>query len=182
MSLEVNNGNAGVIGRMFARQNVQGLYGKQKTAVDAVDEKNPAAVDRVDLSPFAPKPLAASMVELAAETAQKLNTTGRLTSDETEALREDRVYAAIATLIASGVNSRAGSTLKGWPGGIPAPTSAEIEAAYRRLSQRLDRVEDAENPDSAQRTRTSVLEKARNINFGELAARMYSMVPAMSGA
>lgn len=181
MSLQVSGGDAGVIGRMFARRNIQDLYTRKRPAVEAAEEMGAAPVDRVDLSPQAPRPLSASYVESAAGTAQKLAGRGKLTSDETQSLREDRVFAAISTLIAVGADPDGGAGLKGWPGGIPAPTGAEMEAAYRRLAQRLDRVDDASDPETAKRGRSAVLEKVRNVDFGELAARMFSLVPALGG-
>ena len=174
MALQVSGNNPGTIGRMFARQNVQDLYGRQKSVVETADVKSPDQVDRVVLSSQAPKPLSASLVEDAMGTGKKLSGKGRLTADEEDALREDRVFAAVAMLAALGTEAE--TRLPGWPGGLPAPTREEMEAAYRRLSQRLNKVDEASNPETASRARVEIVEKNRKTDFGELANRSISLV------
>lgn len=180
MAVQIAGGSAGVIGRMFAKRNVQEIYSKQRTATEEADDRITDAVDRVDLSPFAPKPLAASLVESASGTAAKLLTGASLTSVEESALREDRVFAAVATLIAMGGN--ADSPLPGWPGGLPTPTRQELETAYRRLSQRLENVEAASDPEAALRGRVETIEKNRNADFSVWSGRSLSAVAAIWGA
>lgn len=167
MAIQVNGSNPGVIGRMFARQNVTEVYGRQKTAVAEAEEGSAATVDKVDLSPLVPKPLSAAYVEDAYATAEKLGQGGKLAANEAEALREDRVYAALTALMALGGDSDA-QQLK-WPGGLPAPTREEMQAAYRRLSQRLDKLDEAGDPEQAQLSRIKTLEGMRKTDMGELA-------------
>ncbi len=168
MALQVNGGNPGMIGRMFARQNVTDLYSRQKSVDSAKNEKTNQAMDRVDLSPFAPKPLEASVVEDSGLTAEKINKGTKLTSEEMESMREDRVFAALTTLIAVGADPN--TKLLGWPGGLPAPTQDEMHAAYRRLTQRMDRVDDTADPEKTIRVRSETLESMRRTNTSQLSA------------
>lgn len=177
MALQVTGGNAGVIGRMFAKRNVQEIYGRQKGAPEESDEKAAGAVDTVDLSPFAPKPLPASLFESAAGTASKLLSGASLSQGETSALREDRVFAAVAALVAMGTDFD--SRLPGWPGGLPAPSRNELESAYRRLSQRLENIEATNDPEAARRGRMETIEKNRNADFAGWSSRSLSAVTAI---
>lgn len=180
MALQVTGGNAGVIGRMFAKRNVQEIYSKQKGAAGETDERMIEAVDTVDLSPFAPKPLAASLFESASGTAAKLTSGASLSPGEVSTLREDRVYAAVAALIAMGTDSE--SRLPGWPGGLPTPSRYELETAYRRLSQRLENVEATNDPEATQRGRMETIERNRNADFAAWSGRSLSAVAAIWGA
>lgn len=168
MALQVNGGNPGMIGRMFARQNVTDLYSRQKSVDSAKSEKTNQAMDRVDLSPFAPRPLEASIVEDSGLTAEKINKGSKLTTEEVESLREDRVFAALTTLLAVGADPN--TKLMGWPGGLPTPTQDEMHAAYRRLTQRMDRVDDTDDPDKTIRMRSETLENMRRIDTSQLSA------------
>lgn len=176
MALQVSGNNAGVIGRMFARQNVNEIYGRQKGVTETLDEKSADRLDRVDLSPLAPKPLDASLVEDASGAAAKLTSGKKLTSGEEDALREDRVFATVTTLMALGVDDE--SRLPGWPVGLPTPSREEMETAYRRISQRLKNVEGAVNPDVAQRGRSELIDKNRNADFAALATRATNLISA----
>ncbi len=108
-----------------------------------------------------------------------MNGKGRLTSDEESNLREDRVYAAITVLIAMGTDTE-DATLSGWPGGLPAPTREELETAYRRLSQRLQNIDDANNPALANQSRLDVLDRNRNGGLQELLNRSFALFPYTS--
>lgn len=168
MALQVNGGNPGMIGRMFARQNVSDVYSRQKNVDSGNNEKTNSAMDRVDLSSLAPKPLDASVVEDSGSTAEKINKGTRLTSEEEANLREDRIYAALTTLMAVGADPE--TQLLGWPGGLPAPTKDEMQAAYRRLTQRMDRVDDAQDPEKTLRMRSETLGTMRRINTSQLSS------------
>jgi hypothetical protein len=54
-----------------------------------------------------------------------------------------------------------------WPGGLPSPTAAELEAAYRRLSQRVDGATASEEPLRAERI--ALRERYRGVHFPDLA-------------
>lgn len=158
MSAQINNYNFSTIGRMFARQNVPSVYGMQKAAGEAEAEPDAAQVDRVSLSPFAPRPLNAGLFRDAVDTARTLGEGGKLTADQAQRLREDRIFAAVAALATVGDNG-ADAQNRSWPGGIPAPTQEEMEVARRRLSQRLDSEENLDDAEAARAERVELLRK-----------------------
>lgn len=166
MSAQIGNHNFTNIGRMFARQNVPAVYGQQKAAVTADDEAVSGAVDQVSLSPFAPRPYAAKFFEDAVRVGRSIGNDGRLSPGTSERLREDRVFAAVSALAIVGEDGTGG---RSWPGGIPTPTPEELEAARRRLAQRLDNPAEAEDPAAAQRDRLSLLERLGRRDISVLA-------------
>lgn len=158
MSAQVNNNNFTNIGRMFARQNVPGVYGRQKIASEAGAEVPPEQVDRVSLSPFAPRPLNASLVRDAFAAAKTMETGGRLSQAQGERLREDRIFAAVAALATLGGDD-VEPMRRNWPGGLPVPSSEELEVARRRLAQRLDQVDEVEDGAVVQEERVGLLQR-----------------------
>ena len=165
MSLQVGNNNFGNIGRMFARQNVPAVYGRQKAAAGALEADNAAGgVDSVSLSPQAPRPLSARTVEEALETAGVVANGGKLSAGQTEKLREDRVFRAVSALAAMGFDGQDDRPVA-WPGGIPVPTRDELEAAKRRLAQRLDSTSEAADIETVQRDRMELLRRMGKRDF-----------------
>lgn len=165
MSAQINNNAFANIGRMFARQNVPALYGGQRSAGLAKADAASEPVDKVSLSALAPRPLSARFLEDAAETGRVLGEGGKLSADRMERLREDRVFSAMTVLAAVGEDGSGMEIPRAWPGGLPAPTSEEMEAARRRLAQRLHGVELADNPAGVQETRLELLRKLGKSDF-----------------
>lgn len=172
MSAQIGNHAFGTIGRMFARQNVPTVYARQRSAGDAAGvEASDSTMDSVSLSAFAPKPLDAADLESAMEYSGYLSGGGKgmAAAPAEERLREDRIFAAVSALAAMGVNGEDLELPDRWPGGIPVPTREELEVARRRLSQRLQNVDQASDPEKVQLDRTELVEKLRNRDFGALA-------------
>lgn len=123
--------------------------------------------DRVELSPQAPRPLAASLLIATEQVANKLREQTPLTKQDAIPLRENRVFAAVVALQAVGADGK--ERLFGWPGGIPAPSSAELEAAYRQVAQRISQLDNVRNPDRVQALRQRILDSNQTNNFSNLA-------------
>lgn len=164
MSAQVTNQNFTNIGRMFARQSVPAVYGRQKEAAAAPDE-TAGAVDSVSLSPFAPKPLSAGMFEEAMDVGRTMDAGGRLPTGTAARLREDRIFAAMSALAVMGLGGVDTGLSLNWPGGIPVPTPEEMEVARRRLAQRLDNVSEARDETAVQNDRLELLRKIGKRNF-----------------
>lgn len=172
MSAQIGNHAFGNIGRMFARQNVPTVYARQRSAGDATGvETTESNMDSVSLSAFAPKPLDAVDFETAMEYSGYLSGGGKgmATAAAEERLREDRIFAAVSALAAMGVSGEGFELPNRWPGGIPVPTREELEVARRRLSQRLQNVDQTSDPEKVQLDRTALVEKLRKRDFGALA-------------
>lgn len=167
----------GSIGRMFARQNVPSVYGRQKPPEGAEPQATTDLMDQVSLSPEAPKPLTANYLEDALTTGAALATGTKLSEATSNKLREDRVFAAVSALALMGHDSAQTPT---WPGGLPAPTPAELEAARRRLAQRPQNMDQAQNPSQVQMTRMELLEKLNRRDFGQLPLGISAVASAAS--
>lgn len=165
MSASVNYYTNGSIGKMFARQNVPSVYGRQRQPGEAEQQEAAERVDRVSLSAQAPKPLSADFLEDALDAGDAMAAGDTLSGENSERLRLDRVFAAVAALELLGENGGQAVT---WPGGLPAPSQAELEAARRRLAQRPQNTEAAENPAAVQSRRIDLLEKITKRDFGQV--------------
>ncbi len=161
MATGVHTQYSGTIGRMFARHNVPALYAKQKAAPPEEPQVEDKRVDQVSLSPQAPKPLAGNLIREAFAAADALASGGGVSEEETTRLREDRVFAAVSALALLGYDRGEQAF---WPGGIPAPTKAELEAARRRLAQRPEETAAAAAPETRTR-RLGLLEKITGIDL-----------------
>lgn len=168
MSTIVHDYSFSNIGRMFARQNVPSIYGAHKGAAAVQAEEAGGVTDSVSLSPFAPKPLDAVLLRDALTAGKNLSSGGKLPEEEMERLREDRVFAAVSALALMGDDGETGTVPREWPGGIPAPTQGEMEEARRRLSQRVQNAEAAENVEQLQQDRLTLLEKLGKRSFAPL--------------
>lgn len=171
MSVQTNNNFYGGIGRMFARRSLPALYGAQRTNPQEGEGGASETVDRVSLSPQAPRPLPAGYLEDALGAGREL-TAGRLDAESAERLRADRVFGAMAVLAALGDDGNSDSLRLSWPGGLPTPTRDELEAARRRLSQRLHNLDEAKDPEAAQRGRFELLERIGKRDLQGVAAGM----------
>ncbi|MDR3078272.1 MAG: hypothetical protein LBV15_05880 [Planctomycetota bacterium] len=168
MVLQVGNNSYSNIGRMFGQLNAPEAYDARKAAVAPVGEDGAEAVDRVSLSPLAPRPLPARLLEEAVDAGRTLASGGKIRPEKVERMREDRIFAAVSALAAIGLDDVQGLPKISWPGGLPAPSGEEMEAARRRLAQRLAGVEQAEDPAAAQRERAELWRKAVKWNLAGL--------------
>ncbi|MDR0363057.1 MAG: hypothetical protein LBJ46_10310 [Planctomycetota bacterium] len=171
MAVQVPGTYTGMIGNLYARQNLGELYGRQKATEAEQPRENASLSDRVELSRAVPRPLSARLVEEAREVHDTLFGGKRLNAAQETAMREDRIFAAVAALMAIGVTGEE-PVMPAWPGGLPVPTREELEAAYRRLSQRLDKLDDAEDADRAAGIRIELLDRARGADLLEASTRL----------
>ncbi len=177
---QINNNSFTNIGRMFARRNVPEVYGFAKAAATADPEAIQEQVDRVSLSPLAPRPLPARLLEEAMDTGRLMNDGKKLPADRVERIREDRVFAAVSALAAIGETGEETGSPRSWPVGLPAPTSEEMEVARRRLAQRLRGVDQAEDPTGVQMGRVELLQRIGRRSFAPAGAG--EEVAALAGA
>lgn len=167
MSAQITNQYPGTIGRMFARQSVPAVYGAQKAAAEMDAEETKEIRDSVSLSAMAPKPLTTGFLEQALSTGKSLGEGSALSTDTTNRLREDRIFAAVSALALVGHSQE--NPVSGWPGGIPTPTREELEAARRRLAQRPNDSGDADNTESVLNQRIDLLRQIGKSDFSSLA-------------
>jgi hypothetical protein len=160
MSVQINNQNFTSLGRMFAKQNVPAVYGRQQFAGADEPERAIERVDQVSLSGMAPKPLTASLFQEAVDTGRMLSSGEPLPEGRMDRLREDRVLSAMSALALLGEDGENGLTFS-WPGGLPSPTREEMSTARKRLSQRLEFDEAAGDPDEIQYDRMELLKRLR---------------------
>ncbi|MDR1535526.1 MAG: hypothetical protein LBU64_10600 [Planctomycetota bacterium] len=179
MSVQIGGGVFSNIGRMFGRLNAPEVYGNGKSREIEPESATAGGIDQVNLSSLAPKPLSARLLEEAVAAGRELNR-GRVSPGNGERLREDRVFAAVSTLAALGFDEIKGSELS-WPGGIPVPTREELEAARRRLAQRLDSPEQAENREAAGRIREELWRKVAGLDLSETAGMSTSPTAILGG-
>ncbi len=165
MTAGVQQYTHGSIGRMFARQNVPSVYGRQKLADETEPPTEAGLVDQVSLSPNAPKPLTADFLKDALDAGDTLASGNRLSEESSTRLRQDRVFAAVSALALMGHD---GEQPAAWPGGIPAPNRAELEAARRRLAQRPQNADQTTDAATVQNRRIELLEKIGRRDFGQL--------------
>ncbi|MCD8138803.1 MAG: hypothetical protein LUE17_03325 [Planctomycetaceae bacterium] len=161
----------GNVGRMYARQNVPALYGRQKAVAGVNGDDAPQSVDKVTLSANAPRPLTADYLEQALSAGQTLAAGGNTPDDTTERLREDRIFAAVSALAMMGHSGEKGEPVS-WPGGLPSPSAEELEIARRRLAQRPQRLEDAADPQAVQTDRLTLLERLGRTDSAALAGAL----------
>lgn len=169
MSVQVHNNFHGGIGRMFARQNVSALYEGAKSREAAAPEAGAGILDKVSLSGQVPRPFEARFLEEAADAGRRMGRGGALSGDELARLREDRVFGAMSVLAAIGDDGSPESLKRSWPGGLPTPTREELEAARRRLAQRLDGLDGTDDSARVQDTRLRLLERIGRRDLGEIA-------------
>ncbi|MCD7897716.1 MAG: hypothetical protein LUG50_13750 [Planctomycetaceae bacterium] len=156
------------VGRMFARQNVPSVYGLQKNSAAGLGDAQVQPTDTVSLSAAAPKPLTANFLEDAIGVGKRLaGGTETMAAEDTERLREDRVFAAVSALAMIGFDAESGQAPR-WPGGLPTPTTEELDVARRRLAQRPQNPEEAANPEALGKDRLSILSAVGRTDFGTL--------------
>ena len=115
--------------------------------------------ETVSISDLVPKPLSAKKMENAQTMAEKLRDGDILTVREEDNLREDRILAAIVGMRL--IQQGEGVLEKRWIGGMNPPTEEELDAAYRRLTQRVSSPSEAENPESVRQFRLELLDTYR---------------------
>lgn len=161
----VLDGVQGYLSRTFGgatQPETQGSKPKPRPAT------NPVAApgrDVVELSAHAPRPLSAQMLQTSSEIRDHILANTPLSASQERVLRTDRVHAAVVTL---GVLMQSGVDQPAWPGGFPAPSSEELQEAYRRLSQRLQDPDAVDDPGAVQDTRLALLDAYRSVDFTTL--------------
>ena len=170
MPVQIDNSNFSGVGRMFARNNVTALYDRQKGADNPVEDAL-QGVDRLELSQWAPRPLGSSLFTDSLKTAQSLTNGSTLSEQDMGRLREDKVFSAVTALAAMGMED-ADRLPRAWPGGLPAPSSAELAEARRRLAQRLrmDTATEAASEPALQQQRRELYDKIRSTDFSSFTA------------
>lgn len=171
MSAQITNQYPGAIGRMFARQNVPSVYGAQKAAAGVETDEGQGVMDSVSLSAMAPKPLTTGFLEQALSVGRSLGEGTKISSETEDRLREDRVFAAVSALSLLGYG-KGDNTMGGWPGGIPAPSREELEAARRRLAQRPSDSGDSANPEAIMNERVELMRKVGKSDLADMAFTM----------
>lgn len=180
MAAGVSYYNNGSIGRMFARQNVPSVYGRQKAVENADIQEEIKQVDQVSLSAQAPKPLTADFIKNALDAGETIAAGEPLSEESESRVRLDRVFAAVSALALLGHD---GDQPASWPGGIPAPSKSELEAARRRLAQRPQHLEQAAEPEQIQNRRVELVEKITRRDLGQDASRLAApAAQTMAGA
>ena len=115
--------------------------------------------ETVSISDLVPKPLAAKELEVAESLASKLEGSGILKVREEDKLREDRILAAIVGMRL--IQQGAGDLDKRWIGGLNPPSEKELDAAYRRLTQRVSSPAEVKDPESVRQMRLELLDTYR---------------------
>ncbi|MBN2711506.1 MAG: hypothetical protein JXR97_03600 [Planctomycetes bacterium] len=152
----------GFIGRLFGNNSVAQAYSPATRKAVGGESSRASGMDIVELSPHAPRPLDSREVEDVNSVANKFNSGETLSGAETEKLRQDRVFTALAVLAAL---SKGNGESPKWPGGFPEPTAAELDAAYRRLAQKMTNLDSVRNPEEMQQLREKVLDDFKGADF-----------------
>lgn len=167
MSPQIVSEAHGNIGHMFARRNLPTAYGVQRAASGVETGETREVQDTVSLSPLAPRPLTMEFMEQAFSAGRSLGEGAGLQARTGDALREDRVFAAVSALALLGHSDD--TPVSGWPAGIPAPSREELETARRRLAQRPHDTGDATNPEAVMRERSELLRAISKRDFSTVA-------------
>lgn len=154
-----------LIGRFLDHSHPSAPRVQEEAALPETTRRQPVGPDTVELSSHAPRPLDASDLRDAEAIADKLRSGESLSIRETNRLRQDRIFAALAVLVAA---SGQDGTTPSWPGGLPAPTAEELGAAYRRLSQRLRNLDTLRDPEEMQQLRRDVLDDLRGVDLSAI--------------
>jgi hypothetical protein len=105
--------------------------------------------DQVELSSGVPTGFTLREMDEADRLADHFETGKAVSWRDENRLRQDRVFTALAALVLLYKNS-SGAAGSAWPGMLPRPSAAELEAAYRKLSQRLRQEQTAFRPEEAE--------------------------------
>ena len=156
-------GNAGLLA---------GNYGKAESEVEssAVDIVTLASkvgsrkiannYETVQFSELVPKPLKAKTLEDADYLSSRIADKRILKSKDEKELREDRIFAAI---VGMRLMQQSGEDVpKRWVGGFDKPSDQELEAAYRRLTQRVSSPHEADDPEYIHNMRVELVDYYKN--------------------
>lgn len=168
MAMNISDYERTSLGLLMARQSAPVAYNRQMETGVKTEETDRYAVDSVSLSANVPRPLTANDFRAAVNAGKTMASSGTLDINSTRRLREDRVFNALSALALMGERGTE-EGMTGWPGGIPAPSSEELEEARRRLSQRLSRTEGLPDPAAAQEERLELLRRIGGLSLPESA-------------
>ncbi len=142
------------------RESGQGSVGMLTDSVSFAKNSGVSTIignyETVYFSRLVPRRIPAKKLEAAEKIARKLSAGNMLTMSEEDSLREDRIFAAIVgiSLLQQGTEEIAGS----WSEGLPPPTTAELEIASQRLTQRVSSPNDVADPDAIHKLRIALLD------------------------
>ncbi|MFW5856457.1 MAG: hypothetical protein ACOCX4_01150 [Planctomycetota bacterium] len=127
----------------------------------------------VDLSGQAPQPFTAEALRTGIRAGRAIGS-GQEAGGAGRNVRPDRVLTALAALEAMRVNPDTDQWV--WPMGLPRPNEAELEAAYRKLTQRIRADEVAAGGEAAvagvREERRRLVDHFRMTDFADLSAEM----------
>ncbi len=119
--------------------------------------------EKVELSQRVPQQIPVATMKASGEIAETLLQGENVSRSDQKALREDRVLAALTGMRI--LQQQAGVTEKVWLSGIPRPSEAEMQEAYRRLTQRLSSPGDTKELLVQNAERVGLLETFRDRDF-----------------
>lgn len=133
----------------------------------------PHAPDQVELSPQAPQPFTVEELSRLREDGHALQAGESLSAASIRRLRQSRVHVAVLALDALGASPDGWP--RRWPPGLPRPTAQELEAAYRRLAQRVHHDTSGVGPDrveAVRQWRTGLVDRHRMTDFPHAARQL----------
>ena len=147
---EVDDGNKGFLSSTVDTVTLASKVGARKIV---------SSYETVQFSKLVPKQLPAKKLETADILSKKINNGELLSFKEESSIREDRVLAAIVGM--RFMQNNVNNIDKRWVGGLNPPTDAELDAAYRRLTQRVSSPEEVDDPDYIHNMRVELLDTYR---------------------
>lgn len=124
--------------------------------------------EKVELSSRVPQQISVSTMQASERIANAVMSGGNLGRADMKAVRESRVLAALTGMRV--LQAQTGENAKVWLSGVPAPTKAEMQEAYRRLTQRLSQPTETGELMRQNAQRINLLESFRAQDFRGFAA------------
>ena len=146
----VDEGNSGVLSSTVDTVTLASKVGVRKIV---------SSYESVQLSKLVPKQLPAKTLETADELSKKIGNGDVLSFKDETSIREDRVLAAIVGM--RFMQNNVDNIDKRWVGGLNPPTDAELDAAYRRLTQRVSSPDEVEDPEYIHNMRIELIDTYR---------------------
>lgn len=127
----------------------------------------PDARDVVSLSSAVPQPLPAATLESAVAVADKLLANVPLKRHENAEMNESNIYRAV---VAMRLFQKSGGAVSPdvWVSGLQQPSQAEMQEAYRRLTQRVVGVSGVRDIDAVRQARLDLLDAFRDHDWRDL--------------
>jgi hypothetical protein len=162
---------ASIIGSMTNRSAMQQYSfsggGNRQNTGDTAQSSYTGGTDTVQFSSNIPQSYTYDEFNKAMTIADKISAGKELTASEVNTIKNSRIHAALVALESMNANPEQGR--KYVPMMLPRPTHAEIEEAYRRLSQRLDgEVESNDIANTSQGRRATLFESYRGMDLSAI--------------